>query len=188
MAWKLEGTYFENCSCEFSCPCTITIDAGADYDYCHFLLAFRIESGDVEGVDVSGLGVALVGDTPKVMAEGNWRVGVVLDEAASDEQAEKLGAVLSGALGGPRGLLGGLLGEMLGLERAPFEWSDDGLEHRVRIGDAVDLGAEDVVSIGIESGQPVQLTNVNHPAASTLTVSRSKSSTGSLFGLDYTTD
>jgi hypothetical protein len=188
MAWKLEGTYFENCSCEFSCPCTITIDAGADYDYCHFLLAFRIESGDVEGVDVSGLGVALVGDTPKVMAEGNWRVGVVLEETASDEQAEKLGAVFSGALGGPPGLLGGLLGEMLGLERAPFEWSDDGLEHRVRIGDAVDLGAEDVVSLGIESGQPVQLTNVNHPAASTLTVSRSKGSTGSLFGLDYTTD
>lgn len=187
MAWKLEGTYFENCSCDFSCPCTITIDAGADYDHCRFLLAFRVESGDIDGVDVSDLGFALIGDTPKVMAQGNWRVGIVIDEGANDEQAEKLGAVLSGSLGGPPGLLSGLLGELMGIERAPFSWSEDGLEHRVRIGDTVDLGAEDVMSFGTD-GPPAQLTNVGHPANSTLTISRSKGSSGSIFGIDYTSD
>ena len=24
MAWKLEGTYFENCNCDWVCPCTVT--------------------------------------------------------------------------------------------------------------------------------------------------------------------
>ena len=187
MAWKLEGTYCENCNCNFSCPCSISLDSGADYDRCELLFAFHIESGEIEGVDVSDLGFALVGDTPQVMLQGNWRVGIVIDEAASDEQAEKLGAVLSGSLGGPPALLGGLLGEMMGLERAPFSWSDNGLEHRLRIGEGLDLGAEDVVAFGTDL-PPAQVTNVGHPANSTLTVARSKGSTGSMFGLDFTSD
>jgi hypothetical protein len=36
---------------------------------------FHVDSGDVEGVDVSGLTVAAVPDTPQVMSEGNWRLG-----------------------------------------------------------------------------------------------------------------
>src|SRR5207249_7229139 len=24
MSWTVEGTYFENCNCDFACPCTIT--------------------------------------------------------------------------------------------------------------------------------------------------------------------
>jgi hypothetical protein len=24
MAWKLEGTYFENCNCDWVCPCSVT--------------------------------------------------------------------------------------------------------------------------------------------------------------------
>ena len=189
MAWKLDGTYFENCSCDFSCPCVLSLDSGADYDRCEVLLVFHIQAGEVDGVDVSGLGVALVVDTPKVMSEGNWRVGVVIDSAASDEQAEKLGGVYSGGLGGPPAALGALLGEMLGVERAAFEWTEDGHEHRVRIGDDVEVGVEDVVPFGSQSGQPAQLTNIAaHPAGSTLTAARSKGSTGSLFGLDFASD
>jgi len=47
------------------------------------------------------------------MSEGNWRVGVYLDDVASDSQAERLGAVLSGQAGGPPAMLGPLIGEML---------------------------------------------------------------------------
>ena len=96
MAWKLEGQYFENCSCDVPCPCTVSLDLGADRDRCNAFLVFQVESGEVDGVDVSGLTVAALADTPKVMSEGNWRLGVLIDAAASDEQAEKLGAVFSG--------------------------------------------------------------------------------------------
>jgi len=37
--------------------------------------------------------VAVVGELPKYILEGNWRVGLLVDEAASDEQVAKLGAV-----------------------------------------------------------------------------------------------
>jgi len=50
------------------------------------VLVFHIKQGDVEGTDVSGLTVAAVADTPKVMTDGNWRLGVIIDSAASDER------------------------------------------------------------------------------------------------------
>src|SRR6266567_2200678 len=158
MAWNLQGTYFETCSCEVVCPCTASLALGADYDRCRLTLVFNVVKGDVEGTDVSGLAVAAIADTPKVMTEGNWRLGVFIDAAASDEQATKLGGVFSGALGGPMEALGPLIGENLGVQRAPIEVREDGLLHSVKIGDAIDFEIEDVVPFGVESGQPARVT------------------------------
>ena len=119
MSWKLEGSYFETCSCNVVCPCTASLAFGATLDRCRVTLVFNVKNGEIEGTDVSGLTVAAVADTPKVMTDGNWRLGVFIDAAASDEQAEKLGGVFSGALGGPMQALGPLVGENLGVERAP---------------------------------------------------------------------
>ena len=52
------------------------------------------------------------------MTDGNWRLGVFIDERATDEQADKLIKVFGGQLGGPMGALAPLVGEMLGVERA----------------------------------------------------------------------
>jgi hypothetical protein len=89
MAWKLRGTYVETCSCDFFCPCNFNLAVGADYDRCRVALVFNITDGDVDGTDVSGLAVVVIADTPKVMTDGNWRLGTVIDAKASDEQAEK---------------------------------------------------------------------------------------------------
>src|SRR5689334_20756179 len=151
MAWKIEGTYFETCSCELVCPCTASLALGASYDRCKVTLVFHVQTGEVDGTDVGGLTVAALADTPKVMTDGDWKLGVFIDSAASDEQAEKLGAVFSGQLGGPMAALGPLVGESLGVERAPIEVREDGLKHSVKIGDAVDFEIEDVVPFGVES-------------------------------------
>ena len=121
MSWKLEGSYFETCSCNVVCPCTASLALGATLDRCRVTLVFNVKDGQVQGTDVSGLTVAAVADTPKVMTDGNWRIGVFIDAAASDEQAEKLGGVFSGALGGPMEALGPLIGENLGVQRAQYE-------------------------------------------------------------------
>ncbi len=185
MSWKLEGSYFESCSCDVVCPCTASLALGATHDRCRVTLVFNIKDGEVEGTDVSGLKVAAVADTPKVMSEGNWRLGVFIDASASDEQAEKLGGVFSGALGGPMEALGPLVGENLGVERAPIEVREDGLRHAVRIGDAVDFEIEDVVPFGAESGEPVRLTGVFHPAGPELTVAHATRSRIDAFGIEY---
>lgn len=185
MSWKLEGTYMENCSCEVPCPCTTSLSLGADYDQCKFLLAFNVESGEVDGTDVGGLTVAIVAETPKVMTDGNWRLGLIVDDAASEQQAEKLGGVFSGQMGGPMAGLVPLIGEILGSEQRPIEYANDGLRHRIRAGDSVNVEIEDVVPFGIETGQPAQLTNVFHPANTTLTIARAERSQISAFGLEF---
>jgi hypothetical protein len=55
MARNLTGTYFENCSCHMVRPCTTSgMSMPADQDRCQVVLAFHVESGEVDGVDVSG--------------------------------------------------------------------------------------------------------------------------------------
>ena len=129
MSWNVKGSYVETCSCELMCPCNLSLDHGATYDFCRVTFVFDIREGEVEGTDVGGLKVAAIADTPKVMTEGNWRLGVFVDENATDEQADKLVGVFSGQLGGPMAALGPLVGEMLGVERARFEVEHDGLRH-----------------------------------------------------------
>jgi hypothetical protein len=185
MSWKLEGSYFETCSCDVICPCTASLALGATNDRCNVVLVFNVKSGEVDGTDVSGLTVAAVCDTPKVMSEGNWRLGVVIDAAASEEQAQKLGGVFSGALGGPMEALGPLVGENLGVERLPIEVHEDGLKHSIRIGEEVDFEIEDVVPFGVESGEPAKLTGIFHPAGAELTVARATRSKIDAFGIQY---
>ena len=185
MAWKVSGSYFETCSCNVVCPCTASLALGATLDRCKVTLVFNVHNGDVEGVEVGGLTVAAIVDTPKVMTDGNWRMGVFIDAAASDQQAEKLGGVFSGALGGPMAALGPLVAENLGVQRAPIEVHEDGLRHSIRIGDAIDFEIEDVVPFGVETGQPAKLTGIFHPAGTELNVAKATRSRISGFGIEY---
>ena len=188
MAWTLEGRYFENCSCEVPCPCTASFSLGADYYRCRLLFVFHVDSGEIDGVDVSGLTVALIGDTPKVMTDVDWRLGMVIDDKASEEQAEKLGAVFGGQLGGPMEALAPLIGEMLGVDRAPVEFSEADGRHSVKVGDGIDVEVEDIVPFGVETGEPARLTGVFHPANSTLTLAKATRSQISAFGLDMSSE
>ncbi len=184
MSWHLSGRYFENCNCNVVCPCTASFSLGADFDRCQVVLVFHIDTGDIDSVDVGGLTVAAVADAPKVMADGNWRLGMLIDSSASDEQADKLGAVFSGQLGGPMQALAPLVGEMLGVERVPMQFSSDGGRHTLQLGEIGALEVEDVVPFGIESGEAVRLAGVFHPAGSELTIAKAGDSRVRVFGLE----
>jgi len=185
MPWNLKGSYAETCSCELMCPCNLTFDHGATYDFCRATLAFNIREGEVDGTDIAGRKVVVIIDTPKVMTEGNWRVGVIIDAEATDEQADKLGQVFTGQLGGPMAGIAPLVGEMVGVDRAQIDFRDDGVRHRVRAGDAIDFEIEDVVPFGVETGQPVRFSGMFHPVASDLTMAEAKSSQINAFGIQY---
>ena len=185
MSWSVKGSYVETCSCELMCPCNLSLDHGATYDYCRVTLVFNISEGSVEGTNVSGCKIALIADTPKVMTEGNWRVGVFVDDAADEDQFAKLVQVFSGQLGGPMAGLAPLIGEMLGVERAAIEVVDDGLRHSVRIGSVIDFEIEDVVPFGVETGEPVRFSGMFHPVGSDLTMAEAKRSRISAFGIEY---
>jgi len=185
MAWSLKGSYVETCSCDLICPCNATFDHGATYDYCRVVLVFSIKDGEIDGIDVSGLHVAAIADTPKVMTDGNWKLGVFVDERASDDQMNKLVGVFGGQMGGPMAGLAPLIGEMLGIERAPIEVVDDGVLHSVRVGDVIDFEIKDIVPFGIETGQPVRFDGMFHPVAPNLTIAEATRSKIDAFGISY---
>ena len=185
MPWKIEGSYMETCTCTTACPCTVSsLQLSATQDTCDAILAFHVKSGDVEGVDVSGVGVALVVHSPQAaMSAGNWKVGVIVDSSASDEQAQALGRVFAGELGGPPELLGPLLGENMGLERASFELVDDGLKHTLRVGDDVDVEIEYFAAP--ESTEPTKVGPIFHPANAYLTIAQANRARVKAFGREW---
>jgi hypothetical protein len=185
MSWNLKGSYMETCSCDLMCPCNMSMDHGATYDYCRVVLVFIIKEGEIDGTDVGDLTVAAIVDSPKVMTEGNWRLGMFVDDRASDEQMEKLTAVFGGQKGGPMEAISPLVGEMLGVERAPIEVVEDGLNHSVKIGDAIDFEIEDIVPFGAETGQPVRLVGMFHPVSSEFNAAEAKRSRINAFGIEY---
>lgn len=184
MTWNLEGTYFENCNCEWVCPCTVaSLGAPATQDRCQVVVVGHVDRGSIEGVDVAGLTVTVVFDTPRMMTDGNWSLGLIIDERATESQADALGKVYSGQLGGPMAALAPLVGNFLGVERAPIEYRDEGLKHSVRVGDGIAIEIEDFVPRGLT--EPTRLQNVSHPSNSTLTVAKAVSSRISAFGMTF---
>jgi hypothetical protein len=185
MSWALSGTYFENCTCEGACPCTASsFQWPADKDFCDVMFAFHVDSGEIDGTAVEDRSVVLLVHIPQAQAtDGNWKVGLYLDERASAEQAEKLGAVFGGQLGGPVAALAPLVGEVAGIERAPISFVDDGLTHRVTVGNAIDTGVEDLTPPG--SSEPTRFENIEHLAGPSVTVARSTSSRVSGFGIEF---
>jgi hypothetical protein len=185
MSWNLRGSYAETCSCELMCPCSLSFDHGATYDFCRATLVFVIRSGEVEGTDISGRRVAAVIDAPTVMTDGNWKLGMYVDDEATDEQFDALVQVFGGQLGGPMALLAPLVGEVVGVQRAAIELTDDGLRHTVRVGDAIDFEIEDIVPFGVDTGQPVRFSGMFHPVASDLTMAEARRSRIDAFGSSY---
>ena len=184
MAWKLEGTYFENCNCDWVCPCTVTsFVSPATGDRCQVVLNYHVRRGEVDGVDVSERSVSIVADTPKAMLDGGWRVGLIIDDKASTEQADKLAAVFEGKLGGPMADLAPLIGELLGIERLPIEYSDKGNRHRIQVGDAITIEVEDFTAH--DGGETTKLSGVDHLSNSTLTIARPIESKITAFGMEF---
>src|SRR2546430_13693171 len=127
MSWTLEGTYFENCNCEWVCPCTVSsLTVPATQDRCQVVLVYHVDRGSIDGEDVGGLSVAVVADTPRMMTDGNWNLGLIVDERASQQQQDALAGVFSGQLGGPMAALAPLVGHILRIQPAPLQYPADG--------------------------------------------------------------
>lgn len=184
MAWKIEGTYFENCNCDWVCPCTVTsFGSPATGDRCQVVLNYHVRHGEVDGVDVSGRSVSIVADAPKNMLDGNWRVGLIIDDKASKEQVDKLTAVFAGQAGGPMANIAPLIGQVLGVEQLPVDYHDDGGRHRIKIGGEIAIEVEDFVPQG--ATEATRLTGVAHPSNSTITIARPTSSRIKAFGMEF---
>ena len=124
MAWRMSGTYVATCSCQLICPCPVDNPPTGPEGQCRGVAIFQVADGNLDDVDLSGTTFAFCNLFPSNLTAGNWKVGVVIDEGASDEQASALERILHGDEGGPFGEFAGLFGEWLGVERARVSVSD----------------------------------------------------------------
>ena len=63
MAYDIEGRLLEVCTCNVLCPCWVGEDP--DYKTCDTTIAWGIEKGTIEGVDVGGLTIAVSAHIPE---------------------------------------------------------------------------------------------------------------------------
>jgi hypothetical protein len=182
--WEISGEYFEACSCDFVCPCpTSGMKARPTKGRCDVGLVFQVTRGQYGSTRLDGLNFAVLASTPGPMLEGNWTVGLVLDERASTEQRDALTAIASGQAGGPMAALGPLIGRFGGVEAKPITIQTDGLRRSVSIPGMLDLAIEGVT--GANQQDPIFFDNVGHPAASRLALARASRSHLHGFGIDW---
>ena len=182
--WQISGDYMEACSCDSVCPCpTSGLAARPTKGACDAGLVFHIARGQYGATKLDGLSFAVLLHTPGPMIQGNWTVGVVLDERASAPQREALTAIASGQGGGPMAALGPLVGHFAGAEAKPIKVEGKGLQRSASIPDMLDIAFDGIP--GAKQDEPIYFDNVGHPAASRLALAKASRSHMHAFGINW---
>jgi len=129
---------------------------GADPDggTCDGAISWHIDTGIIQGVDVSGLTIAVSAHIPGNVLKGNWRALVYVDDKATQAQQDALLSVFTGKLGGPVADLASLIGEVVGVERVPITFTADKGKGTLIIGQTVQA---ELVPLTGPTGEPTTL-------------------------------
>lgn len=184
-AWRIEGQYMETCNCTYLCPCpSSNLTARPTEGDCKAAIAMRIDKGEKDGVRLDGLSFIVVLHSPGAMAEGNMTVGLIVDQRATDKQTEAIGAIATGAAGGPMAALAPLVGRVAGVEKRPISFEVEGLRYVVKAGELIDQACEGVPGPA-RPGEPIYLDNTGHPVNSRLALAKATRSSFHAFGIDW---
>ena len=140
MSWKLEGTYMESCSCDAICPCIVL--STPTKGYCSALIAWNINEGSDDSIDLSGLKVALLLYSPGKLHETPWDVALYIDAKAKEDQKNSLLKIFGGKAGGHPAALAEMIGNIVGVADADIEFKKQGKNYTVKIADVADVELE----------------------------------------------
>jgi hypothetical protein len=129
----------------------------ATQNNCDVLLAWHVTNGNKDGVDLSGLSAVMAVHTPKRMTDGGWKVALYLDDRASADQSEALGAVFSGGAGGHLAALGPLIGEVAGVEPATITFEKSNGSLHAEVSGVLSMSSDQVV--GMDGEGPAVIAN-----------------------------
>lgn len=141
MSWEISGSYVANCNCQLVCPCSMDGRPTGPNNECMGAAVFHVASGNLDNTDLSGVDFAFCNWFPSNLTAGGWKVGVVVNEGASEAQVSALEKILHGDAGGPFADLSAFYGEWLGVERANVAFSD-GETPSGTVAERVTLGLE----------------------------------------------
>jgi hypothetical protein len=185
MAWHIEGQYMETCNCTFLCPClSANFMATPTEGDCKVAIALKIDTGEKDGVRLDGLAFIILLHSPKAMADGDMTVGLIIDESADERQAEAIGAIASGAAGGPIAALAPLVSRLAGIEKRPITFARDAMKISVKAGELIDQSCEGVPGPA-RPGEPIYLDNTCHPVNSRVALAKAGYGRFHAFGIDW---
>jgi len=183
--WQIEGEYFETCNCEFLCPCLYTnLAATPTHGDCKVAMVYHIRSGAFGTTRLDGLSFIVAAYTPGAMGEGNWTVGLIVDEKASDDQHDAITAIATGKAGGPMAMLTPLIGVFAGVERSPIHIEREGLGRRVSVPNRLEEGLTAMPTYA-DPSEAIVIDNTAHPANSRLALAKATHSHLHAFGIDF---
>ena len=109
--WWAEGLLFENCNCTAVCPGHIHFSQKCTHEVCHGFWAIRFDGGRAGDVDLAGVDVVVVYETPQVMVDGGWKQVIVVSDRATAAQRRAVEEILTGMRGGPWEILARFVGD-----------------------------------------------------------------------------
>jgi hypothetical protein len=179
--WHVDGEYMETCNCALLCPCITSnlTDRPTEGD-----CKAAFDKGEKDGVKLDGLSFIVVMHSPGAMGSGNITVGLIVDDRASDEQAEAIGSIATGSAGGPMAALAPLVGRVAGVERRPIRFEINGLNRSVVAGELIDQACEGLAS-AVAPDQAIGVDNTAHPVNSRLSLAKATRSSMHAFGIDW---
>ena len=184
-SWQISGQYMETCNCALLCPCIVTnMTARPTEGDCKAAVAMRIDKGSKDGVQLDGLAFVVMLHSPGPMAQGNITVGLIIDQAASDSQADAISEIATGAAGGPMAALAPLVGRVAGIERRPIQFEAEGLNRVLRAGELVDQACEGIASMA-DPNEAICVDNTGHPVNKRLSLAKATRSIFHVFGIDW---
>ncbi len=131
--WTLSGVGYEYCNCNPGCSCNFGGFPSSRDGSCRALAAYVFREGRCGDVDLSGLTAAAVFDWPRAIHDGGGRAAFVVPPEATDEQADALGQIYTGSLGGMPWEILGTTFDVVAMTKAPITFSGSGLDLGVHV-------------------------------------------------------
>jgi hypothetical protein len=141
-AWRMRGEVMEACSCTTTCPCNFGSDPTRVP--CDVVIAWRIQEGHYGNTRLDGMPVVAYARIPGPVFEGNWTMGVYLDQRAIPQQVEALGTIFSGQAGGWPAAVSGLIGHPLAPKQVPIDFQIVDGDVRITVPGLLEVGTERV--------------------------------------------
>ena len=159
--WQISGDWFDICSCNAPCPCTMAQSPTSEP--CEGVFAYRIKQGHYGEHDMAGLKVAMLFNLyGNAWDGGSADVGIFFDAAANEGQRDALQMIFTGQAGGWMSqFVPALVREVKGVEFANITVGiDDNLEHwNIEIPDAVNASGEALTGPTADPDKRVQTYN-----------------------------
>jgi hypothetical protein len=157
MSWKLEGNWYESCSCKSLCRCTVG-PAEPDQGWCSGAQLAVLDSGNVDGLDVAGCRYLVLLELP-----GDFTNGVIdrarmhFDPAStSSEQRDAIESIYQGRRGGVWEGIGGMIGEWLPTNVTEINITADGDTVKSSV---AGVGGATLTTMKTEAGKQTVLLN-----------------------------